>query len=60
MPSPKAECAHCKDENSCGVRVAMKAVRDATAKVLDGTPVEAHALWRGKHKPLQGRSMLRP
>ena len=37
MPSPKAECARCKDENACGVRMAVKEVRDATAKVLDGT-----------------------
>src|SRR5918997_4263558 len=30
-------CADCRDEAACGVRLAMKEVRDATAKVLDGT-----------------------
>ena len=32
-----APCADCRDELTCGVRLAMKEVRDATAKVLDGT-----------------------
>ncbi len=30
-------CADCQDEAVCGVRLAMKEVRDATARVLDGT-----------------------
>ena len=30
-------CADCPHEAVCGVHLAMKAVRDATAKVLDGT-----------------------
>lgn len=30
-------CADCADEATCGVRLAMKAVRDATAKILDHT-----------------------
>ena len=30
-------CADCQNEEVCGVRLAMKEVRDATAKVLDGT-----------------------
>ncbi|HET6796268.1 MAG TPA: Rrf2 family transcriptional regulator [Gemmatimonadales bacterium] len=30
-------CADCRDEAVCGVRLAMKEVRDATAKILDGT-----------------------
>jgi Rrf2 family protein len=30
-------CADCRSEAVCGVRLAMKAVRDATARVLDGT-----------------------
>jgi Rrf2 family protein len=30
-------CADCQNEAVCGVRLAMKEVRDATAKVLDGT-----------------------
>jgi Rrf2 family protein len=31
------KCADCVDESTCGVRVAMKAVRDATARILDRT-----------------------
>lgn len=30
-------CADCRDEAVCGVHLAMKEVRDATARVLDGT-----------------------
>lgn len=30
-------CAECVDEPTCGVRLAMKEVRDATARILDNT-----------------------
>ena len=30
-------CAECIDEQTCGVRLAMKKVRDATARILDHT-----------------------
>src|ERR671937_739652 len=30
-------CVDCRNEAVCGVHLAMKAVRDATARVLDGT-----------------------
>lgn len=30
-------CAECPDEQMCGVRLAMKKVRDATAEILDHT-----------------------
>jgi Rrf2 family protein len=30
-------CVECLDEETCGVRLAMKKVRDATAEILDGT-----------------------
>ena len=30
-------CAECADELTCGVRLAMKEVRDATARILDST-----------------------
>src|SRR5262249_9922916 len=30
-------CAECVDEATCGVRLAMKEVRDATARILDNT-----------------------
>jgi Rrf2 family protein len=32
-------CADCADQAVCGVHLAMKEVRDATARVLDGTSV---------------------
>jgi Rrf2 family protein len=34
-------CADCRDEAVCGVRLAMKEVRDVTARVLDGTSLES-------------------
>ena len=32
-----ARCADCVDERTCGVRLAMQQVRDATAQILDNT-----------------------
>lgn len=32
-----ARCVECVDERTCGVRIAMKEVRDATAAILDRT-----------------------
>jgi Rrf2 family protein len=29
-------CEECRDEMSCGIRLVMKEVRDATARILDG------------------------
>jgi Rrf2 family protein len=34
-------CSDCRNEAVCGVHLAMRAVRDATAKVLDGTSLAA-------------------
>jgi Rrf2 family protein len=31
------KCEECIDEETCGIRLAMKDVRDATAKILDNT-----------------------
>jgi Rrf2 family protein len=31
------KCSECVDEQTCGVRIAMKEVRDATARILDRT-----------------------
>jgi Rrf2 family protein len=28
-------CRECRDENSCGIRMVMKEVRDATARIVD-------------------------
>ncbi len=30
-------CRECRDERTCGIRIIMKEVRDATAKILDST-----------------------
>src|SRR5271170_5477303 len=30
-------CRECRDERSCGIRIVMKDVRDATAKIMDST-----------------------
>jgi Rrf2 family protein len=32
-----ARCVDCVDESACGIRRAMKRVRDATSSILDGT-----------------------
>lgn len=32
-------CEECIDENSCGIRIVMKEVRDHTAQILDGTTI---------------------
>src|SRR5258705_10034893 len=34
-------CEECIDEETCGVRLAMKEVRDATARILDNTTLAA-------------------
>ncbi|MBI3950339.1 MAG: Rrf2 family transcriptional regulator [Acidobacteria bacterium] len=31
------KCEECEDETTCGIRIVMKEVRDATARILDGT-----------------------
>jgi DNA-binding IscR family transcriptional regulator len=31
------KCQECRDERACGIRLVMKDVRDATAKILDST-----------------------
>ena len=36
-----ARCEECADEATCGVRLAMKEVRDATAQILDHTTLSA-------------------
>jgi Rrf2 family protein len=30
-------CRECRDESTCGIRMVMKSVRDATARILDST-----------------------
>lgn len=35
------KCEECLDEETCGIRLAMKEVRDATAEILDNTSLQA-------------------
>jgi Rrf2 family protein len=35
------KCEECLDEQTCGIRLVMKAVRDATAQILDNTSLAA-------------------
>jgi Rrf2 family protein len=35
------KCEECVDEETCGIRLAMKEVRDATAQILDNTSLVA-------------------
>ena len=34
------KCDECEDENTCAIRMVMKEVREATAKILDGTTLQ--------------------
>jgi Rrf2 family protein len=49
------KCTECVDEATCGVRIAMKEVRDATAEILDNTTLadvnRKVARVRGRRKP---------
>ena len=35
------KCEECVDEETCGIRLAMKDVRDATAQILDNTTLQS-------------------
>ena len=53
------KCVECIDEQTCGVRVAMKEVRDATAQILDHTTltdVNARAARKRRHLKPRRRS----
>ena len=48
------KCTECVDEDTCGVRLAMKEVRDATARILDNTTladVNARVARKRRRKP---------
>jgi Rrf2 family protein len=49
-------CEECHDERTCGIRMVMKEVRDATAKILDATTL-ADLVKRGQLAAL-GREAL--
>ena len=41
-------CADCADPQTCAIRILMRQVRDATAKILDGTSLASLALSQAK------------
>jgi Rrf2 family protein len=49
-------CEECHDERTCGIRLVMKEVRDATARILDATTL-ADLVKRGQFAAL-GRAAL--
>lgn len=50
------KCEECKDETTCGIRLVMKDVRDATAKILDGMSL-AEVLERMERAAKLGREL---
>jgi Rrf2 family protein len=55
-----ARCEECVDEDTCGVRRAMKAVRDATAQILDHTTLSAMNAQCRREKPRRIRKIAPP
>ena len=52
-------CEECLDEQACGVRLAMKEVRDATARILDHTTLaglNAKVAHAARHRRPQARN----
>ncbi|MGH7493334.1 MAG: RrF2 family transcriptional regulator [bacterium] len=60
------KCQECHDETTCGIRLVMKEVRDATAEILDGTSLAdmlknvARLQANGRIKTLSRRKPLQP
>jgi Rrf2 family protein len=50
------QCLDCADENSCGVRLVMKQVRDATSAILDHTTLADVVGTRAKRVPRGARA----
>ena len=56
-------CAECLDEETCGVRLAMKKVRDATARILDHTTladVNMSVTRKRRRAPIEAARAARP
>ncbi|QWV92087.1 Rrf2 family transcriptional regulator [Geomonas oryzisoli] len=52
-----AECTECGNENTCGIRLVMKDVRDAIAQILDNTTL-ADVLGRIDHAELSEKNVI--
>lgn len=50
-------CKECVDEETCGLRLVMKEVRDETSKILDGVSL-AEALKRSEHAAQKKKGVL--
>lgn len=51
------KCEECENENTCGIKMVMKDVRDSMAKILDNTTL-ADVLERTERARQQGRGVL--
>lgn len=51
------KCQECRDEQACGIRLVMKDVRDAIAKVLGNTSLQ-EMLERSEQAARQGRGII--
>src|SRR5260370_30684649 len=51
------KCEECRDEKTCGIRLLMKEVRDATATILDSTTF-ADVLKRARMDAKSGRVLM--
>ena len=51
------KCPECQDEQTCGIRLVMKDVRDAIAKVLDNTSLQ-EMLERSEQAARQGQGII--
>ena len=54
-----APCEECDDEKGCGIRLVMKEVRDATARILDGTSLADLIEHVDRHRPKRKGASLR-
>lgn len=52
--SSYAPCPECLDECTCGIRLTMKDIREATAKILGGTSLADVLVREAKVKQLEG------
>lgn len=56
------KCSECRDERTCGIRMVMKQVRDATARILDRTTLASviKKIGNGGKRPKHGQLLRGP
>jgi len=52
------KCADCKDERTCEIRIVMKKVHDATARVLDGWTLADVVAWTDQEIVAQSEPLM--